>query len=437
MTTRPTDTSVSAPQRADASHDTTLLGRALSAAGIMLLATVVTNGANYVYSLIMGRQLGPELFGEFTALLGVLMILSVASQSVQTVVARYATSIRRDEGAEVVVAFARRLIWRLTLLGAAGFLIWVPISFPLSAALQIDSAVPVICAGSALILGFSLPVIWGVYQGEQRFRHLGTNMVVLAIGRLVIGCGLVLVGASVAGAIGAISIATAIAFALAYPSVRRAAAGTAAADETAGPPARALIDYGLPTTLGLAAWTLLTNLDVVIVKAAATSTEAGYYGAAATIGKIALFLPLALGLVIFPKAAARHVAGIDSRLLMRRTGQAVVAASAVLILVCLVEGRLALRLMFGESYTEATELLVPVVAAMCCFALTNVLLFYYLSVHRMRFAGMLFAAVVVQAIALLLTAADPLAAAYVQLGVGLAIVAINEVRFVPLLRPIR
>ncbi len=74
---------------------------------------------------------------------------------------------------------------------------------------------------------------------------------------------------------------------------------------------------------------------------------------------------------------------------------------------------------------------------MCCFALTNVMLFYYLSVHRMRFAWMLFGAVVAQVIALSLAASDPLAVAYVQLGIGLAIVVINEIAFVPLFAPIR
>lgn len=411
----------------------TLLSRGISAAGIMLVATVITNATNYAYSLLMGRQLGPELFGEFTALLGVLMILSVASQTVQTVVARYSTGLQTDAGPEAVVDFARRLMWRLTLVGIGAFILWIPIAFPLAAVLQIDSPVPVIAAGSALILGFSLPVVWGAFQGEQRFRDLGLNMCVLSVGRFVLGALLVFLGASVAGAVGALTIATAVAFVLAYPSVR----SSLGSGRRVGPPARELVAYGLPTTLGLAAWTLLTNLDIVFVKAAESSTEAGYYGAAATIGKIALFLPLALGLVIFPKAAARHVAGQDSRFLMRRTGQAVVAASAVLVIVCAVFGGTAIELMFGASYAPADELLVPVVGAMCCFALTNVMLFYYLSVHRMRFAWMLFGAVVVQVVGLALAASDPLAVAYVQLAVGLAIVAINEIFFVPLFAPIR
>jgi O-antigen/teichoic acid export membrane protein len=181
----------------------------------------------------------------------------------------------------------------------------------------------------------------------------------------------------------------------------------------------------------------LTNLDIVFVKAAESSVEAGYYGAAATIGKIALFLPLALGVVLFPKAAARHVAGIDSRILMRRTGQVVVAASLFFIGGCALLGGTVVDLMFGADYEEAHRLVVPVVGAMCCFALVNVMLFYYLSVHRMRFAWILLGAVAIQVVGLTLAADDPLAVAYVQLGVGLAIVALNEIALVPLFAPIR
>lgn len=409
------------------------VSRGMSAAGIMLAATVITNGANYGYSLIMGRQLGPDLFGEFTALLGILMILSVATQSVQTVVARYVTNLRREQGTAATLAFCRRILGRLTLFGTAAFALWLPLSWPLASLLQIDSPLPVIAAGSALILGFSLPVLWGLYQGEQRFRHLGSNMVIVSVGRLVIGVPLVALGASVAGAIGALAISTAVAFAVAYPSLR----GSVRLKERVGPPARALLAYGLPTTAGLAAWTLLTNLDVVFVKALATSTEAGYYGAAATIGKIPLFLPIALGLVIFPKAAARHAAGIDSRMLMRRTGQIVIVVSLVIITVVWFEAELALRLMFGSGFIPAQELVAPVVGAMSCFALTNVMLFYYLSTDRMAFPALLFGAVVAQAAALAIFAADPLAAAYVQLSIGLTIMTINEIFFVPLVRPLR
>jgi O-antigen/teichoic acid export membrane protein len=412
-----------------------LAQRGLSAAGIMVAATVVSNAANYAYSLIMGRQLGPSVFGGFTALLGVLMIISVASQSVQTVVARYTAGLRQEHGDGAVSAFARRLVGRLTVLGIASFAVWIPLAVLVGSVLNIEETVPVVVTGSALILAFTLPVVWGALQGEQRFGQLGLNMIVLSVGRLVIGVALVAAGAELTGAIGALTLATAIAFLLSYPALLRA--GGPAPEGKIGPPAREMVRFGLPALTGLAAWTLLTNLDVVIVKALAESEEAGYYGAAATLGKMALFLPLAFGLVIFPKAAARHVAGIDSRLLMQRTGQLLLVISVVFVVAMVFAGDLAIRLMFGEEFEPAVELVVPVVAAMCCFAIANVMLFYYLSVHRMRFAAVLFVVVAVQTAALGLVAADPLAAAYVQLAVGLGVVAINEIFFVPLIRPIR
>lgn len=422
------------PTRPAILRGTATIGRAASAAGVMLAATVVANAANYAYSLVMGRQLGPVLFGELTALLAILMVISVGSQSVQTVVARYVTSLRESGDREAVADFVNRLFGRLTALGLMAFAIWLPCSYPLARALGIHVA-PVIIAGTALVLAFSLPVVWGAFQGEQRFRALGGSMVVVALGRFAIGVGLVAVGGGVGGAVGALTIATVVALLFAYPAVARRQ--TWRRSRSTGPSGGELVRYGVPTLVGLGAWTLLSNVDVVIVKAVADAAEAGYYGAAATIGKIALFLPLAVGLVIFPKTAARHVAGIDSRPVMRLACQVLALISAVLIGAAALGGPLAIRIMFGADYAPADVLVVPLVAAMCLFAICNVLLFYYLSVHRMRFAAMLLGLVAAQIVTLSLVASDPLMASYVQLGLGVAAITLNELFFVPIVRPLR
>ena len=198
-----------------------------------------------------------------------------------------------------------------------------------------------------------------------------------------------------------------------------------------------LARFALPTVGALAAWAMLTNLDVVIVKAMASPTDAGYYGAAATVGKIALFLPTALGLVILPKAAARHQAGVDSRGILRRTAQALILLSATLAGICALWGDQIVHVMFTAEYAPAADLLLPIVVAMSCFALANVMLFYYLGVGRTRFSVVLLIAMVAQIALLSLVAQSPREAAIAQMSVGLGILALNEVLFVPLVRPLR
>lgn len=410
------------------------VSRGVAAVGVMVAATIISNAANYLFSIVMGRVLGPVRFGELTALLGVLMILSVATQVVQTVVARHAAELASEGDEDGLWGFAHRATWRLFYVGLATFVVWIPLSWPISDALNIDDPVAVLAAGSALILAFAVPVAWGALQGEQQFGALGMNMILLSVGRFIIGVLLVMIGAGVAGAIGAISVASAICLAVLWPRLHR---GARAAIHTAPGSITPLVRYAVPTLVGLTAWTLLTNIDVVIVKGMATDLDAGYYGAAATIGKIALFLPIAFGLVIFPKGAAHHFAGTDSRYLIRRAGQVLLLVSALFVLACWLFGRVAIQWMFGIPYLPAQELVVPIAVAMCAFAIANMMLFYYLSVSRPAFGTMLLGMVAVQVVALAFVASDPLAAARVQMLIGVAILVVNELFFVPILRPLR
>ncbi len=420
------------PSRVGAAR--TFVSRGIAALGVMVLATVISNGMNYLFSIVMGRVLGPVKFGELTALLGVLMILSVATQVVQTVVARHAAELASAGDEDALWGFAHKSTWRLFYVGVAAFVVWIPLSWPISDALNIDDPAAVLAAGTALILAFAVPVAWGALQGEQEFGALGLNMIVLSVGRFVIGVLLVAIGAGVAGAIGAISVASAICLALLWPRLHRGAHTATHAESGSIAP---LVRYAVPTLIGLAAWTLLTNVDIVIVKGMATDLDAGYYGAAATIGKIALFLPIAFGLVIFPKGAAHHFAGTDSRYLIRRAGQVLLIVSVVFVLACWLFGSTAIQFMFGLAYLPAQDLLVPIAIAMCAFAIANMMLFYYLSVSRPAFGIMLLGVAVVQVVALALVASDPLAAAQVQAIIGLGILVVNEVFFVPILRPLR
>ncbi|MCB0881071.1 MAG: oligosaccharide flippase family protein [Thermoleophilia bacterium] len=405
---------------------------AMAAAGAMVVATVVSNAANYAYSLVMSRMLGPERFGEFTALLGVLMILSIATQLVQTVVARYVTELRSGRDPGSVPAFVNRLARVMAVVGLAAFVVSVPLAWPVAAALQIDHIAPVVATMSALVLGFVVPVAWGRFQGEQAFWRLGTSMVVLNLARVAVGVALVAVGFGVSGAIAATTIATVFVAAMVLPALRAPSSPSAGA----GPELATLARFALPTLGALVAWAMLTNFDVVIVKAMAVPADAGYYGAAATVGKIALFLPTALGLVILPKGAARHHAGVDSRGILRRTGQALVVVSGALTAICALWGDRVVHLMFTSEYAPAADLLVPIVVAMSCFALANVMLFYYLGVGRTTFSVVLIVAMVFQIALLLLVASSPKEAALVQMAVGIGIVAANEALYVPLLRPL-
>jgi len=74
--------------------------------------------------------------------------------------------------------------------------------------------------------------------------------------------------------------------------------------------------YSAYTLLGLAVFGVLTNLDALFVKHFFSPVVAGYYGPVVTLAKVSLFLPWAIGIVLFPKVMQRQAAGRDARPLL-------------------------------------------------------------------------------------------------------------------------
>lgn len=72
-------------------------------------------------------------------------------------------------------------------------------------------------------------------------------------------------------------------------------------------------NYSLLTLAGLLFFALIINLDAIVVKRLFSPEVAGSYGPVVTLGKMNLFIPLAMGQVLFPKVTQRQATGRDAR----------------------------------------------------------------------------------------------------------------------------
>lgn len=419
---------------------------AVAGVSIMFVATTVTNAANYLYVVVLGRIFGPATFGEYSAIFAVLVILSLLGQALQTVTAGRAAGMLARGGPDAradVAAFALRLGRLLLGVGFAAGALWLAFSPLLARVLGGGSTWTVAHGATALLLAFSVPVLQGAFQGAQRFVALGLNLTIMSVGRIVIGVPLVLAGAGVPAAIDAQGAAALVAGVIAVVALRRdvgagEAAGRSAPATVVGPSEIVgLVRAAGLALAGIVAWVALTNLDVVLVKAASPAVDAGLYSAAAYVGKVALFAPMAVAVVIFPAASARVAASRDPTPVLRRAGRIVAALGVVTVVLAELIGPLVLRVMFGSGYADAAPLVVPLVIGAVGYALVNVYLYYHLAVGRRAFVWILVGAVAVQAAAIVLVGGDPRDTAWIQAGLAWLLVAVNEVAFTPILRPPR
>ena len=68
--------------------------------------------------------------------------------------------------------------------------------------------------------------------------------------------------------------------------------------------------YTMLTLVGLLSFAVLVNMDAILVKSFFDPETAGNYGVVVTLGKMNLFIPLALGMVLFPKAVDRQAKAV-------------------------------------------------------------------------------------------------------------------------------
>ena len=367
---------------------------------ILLTATIISGIANYFFHFYMIRALGPEDYGILFSLLAILMIVGVPAGSIHTIITKYISSFKaRNQNGKIAFVFFHS-IRKLFVFSSLVLVIFILLSGQLSTFLKIPSRMPVVIIGFVLLMFFIAPVPFGTLHGLQRFAFLGLNIVLGAILRVVFGILLVHFGFRVSGALAASFFSSLIPFLVVFLPLsilfkREQIDNNVETGE--------MYKFFVPTLLALASFSVLTYIDVVVVKHIFSDLEAGYYSTAALIGKAFLFPPMALAAAMFPKVSGY---GNKSRFLLKKTLLLSLLLLSFGVLVCLFFPKsILVVLMKKKDLTPlAFSTIIPMLRvfgiAMSPFALTNILIYYNFARHKTRFLYFLLPGTLLQVILL-------------------------------------
>lgn len=362
---------------------------------VLVAATTLAYGLDYLFNLLAGRQLEPSEFGIVVALAGAGQIMVVSSRVVQTVVTRYVSGFQVAPGAAGRMAsFFRTAFAGAWILGLAVMVLLALASWSLADFWQIPTVAPVLALAAAALLMAVRPVVGGILQGEQRFATLGAIQVFQALVRLGLGAALIAAGLGAFGAVLALPIAIAATLVLGLFLLGRGV--WRLTGETHGIAFSDISRYSSLTALGLIGYALLVNMDAILVKRFFDPTEAGYYSAAITLAKIIQFFPLAIIQILFSKAARRHAARQDPvKALLPAMLIVFVLCGGLALLYALFPTRI-VHFVFGSAYQLDGRVLGTLGLAMAFLSLTNVWLNYFLSVERMSYTYLIWIGVIIQ-----------------------------------------
>jgi len=391
------------------------------AGAVLSVATLVMNAGAYLYNVACIRYLGSRAYGDVAAMLALFALISLPLASIQTLLAR---EVAQLSSLGAIRALFRRSTRVAAVMSVVLVALGVALEQPIRELLNIATSSIVLAGISAFLFVVPTVVLFGFLQGQLRFNALGLSYASGGFARIVLVVPALLLGFGAAGALFVNSLAALLAAAIGAIALRKlwGVRNGVAVPRLDRPQAAVLI-------VGSLAFASLTNVDILLASYFFSNDVAGIYAAAALIGKVVLFLPAAIVMVLLPKAATRAAAGIAS-------GRILLASLAVTLAICLT-ATVVLALVpesllvwaFGGDFRSATALLGWFGLAMTAGALVNVYLSVYFAERDARFPLLVLGAAAAQIVAVALWHPNPRSIVLVTLACFTTVLVIHELAF--------
>ncbi len=364
----------------------------------MLLAplSIAASVVNYGSNLTFARILTPAAYGDLTSLLAVSMVVAVPFTAAQTRVAGRVAAEVAARRPDRVRALARTAAARLGVLGLALTLVYCAAIPLVIALLHLRAAGPALALAGLMAISLLFPALQGVLQGLERWAAFGVIGLGLALARLAFGVPWALAGGGAGGAIAGQAIGTALCLAGLIWMLRRDLGPAGGAGIRAWPrPARPDLS-GLAAGASFVLYAVLANCDVILAKIFLSPRQAGEYAALATIGKIVVFLPSAIAVIVVPNAARVAQSARQRSRVLKLAALMVAGASLVVMVPAALDPTFVVTTMFGARYALSAPGVLPIVCAGGGLALLYLLVTFTVTIRDSRWTWLLVLGVILQ-----------------------------------------
>lgn len=318
------------------------------AVGLVAVASVIGAIAAFVFQILTARLLSVEEFGLLAAFFAIVNVAAIGSSALQNSVA-VQTALETSEGRR---AAGLRIPIDALVVGGLGGVVIAVLSPVLSTALDAGVGV-VVAAAVCMPLSFLFAGYLGRIQGTGHAQGAVLWSTVSLIARVLIVVPALLLGWGIAGAIGAVVLASTVAL-----------VGAAISARTAPSPARSVFSRnGMTVVVISVAFAWLISADVFFMRMLSTPEAAGSYAAVAVLVKASFLLPSTLSMYLLPRFTRNRTNAELTRVGTLAAAGLSAAAMLVLVTVFFFLGDPIIHLLYGERYADAVSLLVPVAAA--------------------------------------------------------------------------
>ena len=361
--------------------------------------------------------MSPTSYSDTVAMLSLYMVCSLPLTPIFLLITRRVVEARRDGREADIRALLQTLLLRGAVLGTLAIAVAVIGRAPLAGWLRLTEPMAIPIFAASIVFSALHLLVVAVLLGRMDWRAANGLPVLFGISRILLSLVFVRPGFEVAGTFAALTGSAVLTFAI----------GLGAATRGLGTGGRYrplhLGEVGLAIVINAAFW-FLVQVDTIYVNRELPAVAEGGYVAASGLAKMLVYVPLAVGNVMFPLLSAAPSALARRRVLVRMLAMAAALAAAGLLAMAAAPERI-LLLTLGPSHVAAAGYLLQVGLVLAPLALGGMFLYDALARHdRVVTTGFAAAAIVAAAVLVVVTPALPglyaalLAASAIALACG-------------------
>jgi O-antigen/teichoic acid export membrane protein len=354
---------------------------------IFFVGSLLVGFVNYVYYPVLGHMLPPDAYGEVQAIVALFLqltiLLTVLTQVTVNVVTNYQDEARKQRVVFELERLAFMLSIGIVLVGAA-------FSWQLKQFFQFESVWPFIVLLLVFVASVPLAFRSAYLRAHQKFGLTSVTSLISAACRVICSAILVIIGWKATGAIGGLLAAQLIAFSYAAYEAHKLGFRRPAGVRYLSVPSFKLVApelrYALFVLAGTMAVTLLSSVDVFVVKHYFDPQVAGEYAGVSTVARTIFFVTSPIALVLLP-AVRIHKPTTENRQLLLKSLALTLAVGGPAVLVCSLAERTIIAAMMGQSYLPYAHLLPVLSLAMLFIAVANVIISYYIALRKYQISS--------------------------------------------------
>jgi len=348
---------------------------------IVFCGTFIANLFNLSYQLLIAHSFTPEDFAVFNSLLSVFVVISSPLATIQLAVAKYSAEFYAENQPEKTKLFISGLFKKAFFFAVCALVFFSVFSGRLIGLLKIPSFSCGYIFALLVATSFITPVSLGAIQGLEFFGWMAGVSILSGVLKLAFTALFIFLGYNISGAFGALLAAGLAGVIIFYIPLSRFISFKA----KDGINYKKLFYYLFPVAVSNFCFTLLVSSDIILVKHFFLPKDAGFYSLAQMVGKIFLFLPGAISLVMFPKTSGLKAKQMDTLSTLKKSLFYGVGLSVFAMFVYNFFPAFILKVLTGKVFPEPVALGRFFSVSMSFFSLVYILMSYFLSIGDLRF----------------------------------------------------